>query len=128
MPNKLFIGNLSFSITDAELTELFAGANIPVTDIKVMRDRETGRSRGFAFAELAPEADMESAINQLNGKVMEGRPLTVNEARQQKPRSFGGGGGGGGFDRNRKGFGRRGGGGSGGGGGRDRDRGPRRDF
>jgi RNA recognition motif-containing protein len=128
MPNKLFIGNLSFSITDAELTELFASANIPVTDIKVMRDRETGRSRGFAFAELAPEADMESAINQLNGKVMEGRPLTVNEARQQKPRSFGGGGaGGGGFDRNRKGFGRRG----GGSGGRDsggRDRGPRRDF
>ena len=103
MPNKLFIGNLSFSITDAELTELFTSSSIPFTEIKVMRDRETGRSRGFAFAELAPEADMESAINQLNGKVLEGRPLTVNEARQQKPRSFGGGGGGGGFDRNRKG-------------------------
>jgi RNA recognition motif-containing protein len=119
MPNKLFIGNLAFSITDAELTELFASASIPVTDIKVMRDRETGRSRGFAFAELAPEADMESAISQLNGKVLEGRPLTVNEARQQKPRSFGGGGGGG-FDRNRNRFGRRGGGG--------RDNRPRRDF
>jgi RNA recognition motif-containing protein len=122
MPNKLFIGNLAFSITDAELTELFASAGIPVTEIKVMRDRDTGRSRGFAFAELAPEADMEAAINQLNGKVLEGRPLTVNEARQQKPRSFGGGGGGG-FDRNRNKFGR---GGGGGGGGRDNRR--RRDF
>jgi len=124
MPNKLFIGNLAFGITDAELTELFASASIPVTEIKVMRDRDTGRSRGFAFAELAPEADMESAINQLNGKVLEGRPLTVNEARQQKPRSFGGGGGGGGFDRNRNRFGRRGGGGGGGG----RDNRQRRDF
>jgi RNA recognition motif-containing protein len=123
MPNKLFIGNLAFSITDAELTELFASASIPVTEIKVMRDRDTGRSRGFAFAELAPEADMESAINQLNGKVLEGRPLTVNEARQQKPRSFGGGDrGGGGFDRNRNRPNRRG-----GGGGRD-NRPPRRDF
>jgi len=121
MTNKLFIGNLAFSITDAELTELFASAGIPVTEIKVMRDRDTGRSRGFAFAELAPEADMEAAINQLNGKVLEGRPLTVNEARQQKPRSFGGGGGGG-FDRNRNKFGR----GGGGGGGRDNRR--RRDF
>ena len=124
MPNELFIGNLSLSVTDAELTELFAGASIPVTDIKVMRDRETGRSRGFAFVELAPEADMESAISQLNGKVVEGRPLTVNEARQQKPRSFGGPGGGG-FDRNRNKFGRRSGPrGSGGG----RDGRPRRDF
>jgi len=95
MPNKLFIGNLSFSVTDAELTELFASANIPIADVRLMRDQETGRSRGFAFVELAPEADMEAAISQLNGKVLEGRPLTVNEARQQKPRSFGGGGGGG---------------------------------
>ena len=119
MPNKLFIGNLSFSVTDAELNDLFAGANIPIANIKVMRDQETGRSRGFAFVELAPEADMEAAISQLNGKVLEGRPLTVNEARQQKPRSFGGGGGGGGFDRNRNRFGRKGGGGGGGRGGRD---------
>ncbi len=119
MPNKLFIGNLSFKITDAELTDLFAGAGIPVTEVKVMRDRETGRSRGFAFAELAPEANMESAINQLNGKVLEGRPLTVNEARQQKPRSFGEGGGGR-FDRNRNRFDRRGGGG--------RDNRQKRDF
>ena len=110
MPNKLFIGNLSFSITDEQLTELFAAANVPVADIRLMRDRETGRSRGFAFAELAPEADMASAIQQLNGQMVEGRPLTVNEAREQKPCSFGGGGGGG-FDRNRNRFGKRGGGG-----------------
>jgi|WetSurMetagenome_2_1015567.scaffolds.fasta_scaffold345085_2 RNA recognition motif-containing protein len=132
MPNKLFIGNLSFSVTDAELTELFASANIPIADVRLMRDQETGRSRGFAFVELAPEADMEAAIGQLNGKVLEGRPLTVNEARQQKPRSFGGGGGGGGFDRNRNKFGHRGGprgsGGSGSGGGGGRDNRDRRRF
>jgi len=108
MPGKLFIGNLSFTVVDAGLNELFASMNIPVTSIRIVRDPDTGRSRGFAFAELAPEADMESAISQLNGKVLDGRPLTVNEARQQKPREFrGGGGGGGGFDRNRNRFGRR---------------------
>jgi len=123
MPNKLFIGNLSFSITDAELNDLFASANIPIANIKVMRDQETGRSRGFAFVELAPEADMQSAISQLNGKILGGRPLTVNEARQQKPRNFGGPGGGG-FNRNRNRFGRGGGprGGGGGGGGDNRQR------
>ncbi len=129
MPNKLFIGNLSFSVTDEALNELFVEANIPIASVKLMRDQETGRSRGFAFVELAPEADMESAISQLNGKVLEGRPLTVNEARQQKPRSFGGGGGGGGFDRNRNRFGGRGGPrGSGGGGGGGRDNRQRRGF
>ncbi len=90
MPSKLFIGNLSFNVADAGLSELFASQNIPVTSVKVMRDLETGRSRGFAFVELAPEVDMDSVINQLNGKVLDGRPLTVNEARQQKPREFGG--------------------------------------
>jgi cold-inducible RNA-binding protein len=106
MPNKLFIGNLSFNVADAGLSELFASMSIPVESIRVMRDMETGRSRGFAFVELPPEADMQSIISQLNGKVLDGRPLTVNEARQQKPREFGGGGG---FDRNRSKFGRRGG-------------------
>jgi RNA recognition motif-containing protein len=124
MAGKLFIGNLSFSIADAELNELFAGMNIPVASIRVVRDPNTGRSRGFAFAELTPETELESAINQLNGKVLDGRPLTVNEARQQKPREFrggpGGGGGGGRFDRNRNRFGGRG--GSHGGGGNRRPR------
>ncbi len=116
MPGKLFVGNLSYNVADAGLNELFASMNIPVASVRIMRDLETGRSRGFAFVELAPEADMESAINLLNGKVLDGRPLTVNEARQQKPREFRGGGGG--FDRNRSKFNKRGGprGGSGGGG------------
>jgi len=117
MPGKLFVGNLSYNVADAGLNELFASMNIPVASVRIMRDLETGRSRGFAFVELAPEADMESAISLLNGKVLDGRPLTVNEARQQKPREFRGGGGGG-FDRNRSKFNRRSGprGGSGGGG------------
>jgi len=106
MPGKLFIGNLSFGVADEGLNELFASMNIPITSVRIVRDPNTGRSRGFAFAELAPEADMEAAISQLNGKVLDGRPLTVNEARQQKPREFRGGGGGG-FDRNRNRFGRR---------------------
>jgi RNA recognition motif-containing protein len=123
MPSKLFIGNLSFNVADEGLSEFIASMNIPVTSVRVMKDQATGRSRGFAFVELAPEADMEAAIGQLNGKSLDGRPLTVNEARQQKPREFGGGGGGGGFDRDRNKFGRRNGprgGGSGGGGGNRR--------
>ena len=108
MPGKLFIGNLSFSIADEGLTELFASMNIPIANARIVRDPGTGRSRGFAFAELAPEADMEAAIGQLNGKVLDGRPLTVSEARQQKPREFRGGAGrSGGFDRNRNRFSRR---------------------
>jgi RNA recognition motif-containing protein len=88
MPTKLFIGNLSFKLADAELNELFAGSKIPVNSVTVMRDVDTGRSRGFAFAELAPEADMDFAIKELNGKVIDGRALTVNEARPQKKREF----------------------------------------
>jgi len=85
MPGKLFIGNLSFNTTDEEMTELFSGMSIPTTGIRIVRDPNTGRSRGFAFAELPPEANLESAITQLNGKILDGRPLTVNEARRQKP-------------------------------------------
>ena len=91
MPSKLFIGNLSFKVADTELNELFDSLSIPYSSIKVMREVDTGRSRGFAFAELAPEANLESAINLLNGRVMDGRALTVNEARPQKPREGGGG-------------------------------------
>jgi RNA recognition motif-containing protein len=116
MPSKLFIGNLPFNVADAGLNELLASLNIPVESVRVVRDSDTGRSRGFAFVELPPDADMESVINQLNGKVLDGRPLTVNEARQQKPREQGGGK----FDRGRNKFGGRGGGHSNGGGSRDR--------
>ena len=122
MPNKLFIGNLSFNVADEGLSEFFASMNVPVENIRVMRDMETGRSRGFAFVELPADADMGAIINQLNGKVLDGRPLTVNEARQQKPRE----GGGGGFNRNHGKFGKRGGGGGGHQGGHDRR--PRNDY
>jgi len=97
MPSKLYIGNLSFSVADAQLNALFAELKIGVADLRVMRDQETGRSRGFAFAELAPETDMAAAIKELNGKMLDGRALTVNEARPQvkrdsgpRGRSFGG--------------------------------------
>lgn len=118
MPNKLFIGNLSFNVADEGLNEFFTSANVPIESVKIMRDLNTGRSRGFAFVELAPETDMEAVISQLNGKVLDGRALTVSEARQQKPREFGRGGRG--FDRNRGRFGR--GGPRGGGGDRSRSR------
>jgi len=116
MASRLFIGNLSFNVADAQLNELFAELNIQIENIRLMRDQATGRSRGFAFAELAPGVDMAAAISQLNGKVLDGRPLTVNEARPQAQREFrprGGGsghrkpGGGGGFG-NRRGSGGRG--------------------
>ena len=93
MPGKLFIGNLSFRVSDTELNDLFASLNVAVDNIRIMRDLDTGRSRGFAFAELAPNVDMAAAIKELNGKVLDGRALTVNEARPQAKRDFGGGGG-----------------------------------
>ena len=103
MPSRLYIGNLSFNVADAQLNTLFAELNIAVAEIRLMRDQQTGKSRGFAFAELAPETDVAAAIKELNGKVLDGRPLTVNEARPQMKRDFGGGGprGGRSFGQNR---------------------------
>jgi RNA recognition motif-containing protein len=117
MPGKLYVGNLAFSVSDEQLSELFASSNIAVDSVRVVRDMDTGRSRGFAFVELTPEGDIASAIKELNGKVIDGRPLTVSEARPQKKRDFGGrGGSGGGYSgrRNDSGGGRdwKGGGGS----------------
>jgi cold-inducible RNA-binding protein len=94
MPGKLFIGNLSFNVVEADLDTLCANLNIKTASVKVMRDMELGRSRGFGFIELAPEADMDAAIQAMNGKELDGRALTVNEARPPKKREFGGGGGG----------------------------------
>lgn len=91
MPSKLFIGNLSYKVTDDELSRLFADEQIPVDNIKMVRDLDTGRSRGFAFAELPAEADMAAAIQKLNGKMVDGRPLAVSEARPQKRRPSDGG-------------------------------------
>jgi len=114
MPGKLYVGNLAFSVSDEQLSDLFAASNIPVESVRVVRDMDTGRSRGFAFVELTPEGDLANAIKELNGKVIDGRPLTVSEARPQKKRDFGGRGSGGGFGRRQ----------DGGGGGRDWRGGP----
>ncbi len=115
MGTRLYVGNLSFQTTEDSLRAAFEGDGRQVTDVKIMLDRDTGRSRGFAFVEMASEQDAQSAIQAMNGADVDGRPLRVNEAqpRQEGGRGgFGGGGGGGG------GGGRGGYGGGGGGGGR----------
>jgi|SRR6187402_1659723 len=96
MSTKLYVGNIPYETTEQDLESLFAQAGA-VQTVNVMRDRETGRARGFAFVEMASEADAQAAINQLNERPFGGRTLTVNEARPQPARSggFGGGGGGG---------------------------------
>lgn len=120
MGNKLYVGNLAYSVRDDDLNQAF-GQFGAVTSAKVMMDRETGRSKGFGFVEMSNDAEAQAAINGLNGQPLSGRAVVVNEARprEERPGGFrspygGGGGGGGGF-----GGGRRegGGGGYGGGGG-----------
>jgi cold-inducible RNA-binding protein len=114
MSMKLYVGNLAFSTSSQDLQELFAQAGT-VESASVVEDRETGRSRGFAFVEMATKEEGEAAISQFDGKEVGGRALKVNEAKPREPRS-GGGGGRGGFGGRRSGGG--GGGGYGGGGGR----------
>lgn len=89
------MGNLPRSVTDNVLSEFVTNAGFQVVSATVIRDKMTGESRGFGFVELAEEEDMQRAIQGLNGQTLEGRPLTVNEARPQRA-GFGGGGGGGG--------------------------------
>ena len=105
MNRKLYVGNLPYSIGETELQELFGKAG-NVETVRVMRDMATGRARGFAFVEMATEEGASKAIENLNGRDLQGRTITVSEARE---RTGGGGGGGGGYG---------GGGGGGGGGGR----------
>jgi cold-inducible RNA-binding protein len=112
MSTKLYVGNLAFQTTSQELQELFAQAGT-VESASVVEDRDTGRSRGFAFVEMSTKEEAASAIEQFNGKEVGGRALKVNEA---KPRENRGGGGGRGFGGNRGGGGY--GGGRNGGGGR----------
>jgi RNA recognition motif-containing protein len=112
MATKLYVGNLSFRTTQEDLRELFAQAGT-VESASIIEDRETGRSRGFGFVEMASQEEAQAAIEQFNGKEINGRNLTVNEAR---PRTEGGGGGRGGGGGGRGGYGG-GGGGRGGGGG-----------
>ncbi len=93
MAQRLFVGNLPRSATDASLSEFVANAGFQAVSAVVIRDKMTGESRGFGFIELTDQEDMQRAIQGLNGQSMDGRPLTVNEARPQRP-GFGGGGGG----------------------------------
>lgn len=128
MNKKLYVGNLPFTAEETQLQALFGGDGRQVASVRILSDKATGRSRGFGFVEMATPEDAQKAIEALNGHDFMGRPLTVNEAREQAPRSGGGGFGGGGGGRG--GFGGGGGGRGGRGGGRggfDRDRGDRGD-
>jgi cold-inducible RNA-binding protein len=121
MAMKLYVGNLSFQTSSEDLQQLFSQAGT-VESASVVEDRDTGRSRGFGFVEMASKEDGEKAIEQFNGTDLAGRNLTVNEARPREDRGGRGGGGGGrgGYGGNRGGGGGgRGGYGGGGGGGRD---------
>ena len=125
MGTKLYVGNLSFNTTETDLQDLFAQAGA-VSEVTLMQDKFTGKSRGFAFVTMGSEADAQKAITDFNGKTVEGRPLTVNEARPREARPGGGGGGGGGRGYGGGGGGYGGGGYGGGGGGGRRDGGQRR--
>jgi RNA recognition motif-containing protein len=117
MGTKLYVGNLSFNTTENELQELFSQAGT-VQEVSLMQDKFTGKSRGFAFVTMGSEEDAQNAISKLNGQTVEGRALTVNEARPREQRPPGGGG--------RGGYG--GGGGGGGYGGGRREGGQRRGY
>ena len=119
MGNKLYVGNLPYSYRDSDLEQAF-GQYGTVSSAKVMMERDTGRSKGFGFVEMASEQEARAAIEGMNGQQIGGRGLVVNEARpmEARPRTGGfGGGGGGGYGGGGSGGGGYGGGGSGGGGG-----------
>ena len=100
MSNKLYVGGLPYSTTDERLEQLFSEQG-EVESAKVITDRDTGRSRGFGFVEMESAGDAQKAISALNGTELDGRTLTVNEARPRENRSGGGGYGGGGGGRGR---------------------------
>src|SRR6266513_6444676 len=105
MGTKLYVGNLSFNTTENELQELFAQAGT-VQEVSLMQDKFTGKSRGFAFVTMSSEEYAQNAISKLNGQTVEGRALTVNEARPREPRPPSGGGRGG-YGRGGAGYGGR---------------------
>ena len=120
MGNKLYVGNLPYSVRDEDLQQSF-GQFGAVTSAKVMMERDTGRSKGFGFVEMASDAEAQAAINGMNGQPLGGRSVVVNEARPMEarpPRTGGFGGGGGGYGGGAGGGGGGGYGGGGGGGGR----------
>jgi|SRR5437867_7176479 len=111
MATRLYVGNLPFNTTENELQELFSQAGV-VQEVTLMQDKFTGKSRGFAFVTMSSEQEAQNAISKFNGQTMEGRQLTVNEARPREARPPGGGGrgyggGGGGYGGRREGGGPR---------------------
>ncbi len=115
MGNKLYVGNLPYSVRDEDLQQAF-GEFGQVSSAKVMMERDTGRSKGFGFVEMGSDAEAQSAINGMNGQMLGGRSLVVNEARPMEPRPPRSGGGGFGGGRREGGYGGGGGGGGGDGG------------
>jgi RNA recognition motif-containing protein len=111
MAKRLYVGNLAYSVTEADLREVFTETGT-VADVKVVLDRESGRPRGFAFVEMSTDEEAGKAMGTLNGREIQGRAISVSEARERG--GGGGGGGGGGRGHGRGGFG------GGGGGGRER--------
>jgi cold-inducible RNA-binding protein len=96
MNTRLYVGNLSYETSENELQDLFAKHG-PVSEVNILQDRDTGRTRGFGFVTMATVEGAQAAIQALNGTELQGRALTVNEARPREERSGGGGGGGGGY-------------------------------
>jgi RNA recognition motif-containing protein len=130
--SRLYVGNLSWDTTDQSIRQAFEQDGRTVKDVHIMADRDTGKPRGFAFVEMGSKAEADAAIAALDGKMLDGRNIKVNEAKERPPRAgggagyrggggggYGGGGGGGGYGGGRGG----GGGGYGGGGGGGRGRG-----
>jgi len=119
MGTRLYVGNLSYNVTEPELREVFAEDGRNVVEVKIVMDRDTGRPRGFAFVEMGSDDEASKAIQSLTGREVQGRAINVSEARERTPRAggggYGGGGGGGGYG---GGGGGRGGGGYGDSGGR----------
>jgi RNA recognition motif-containing protein len=108
MGRKLYVGNLPYSATEQSLREAFAASGT-VDSVSVITDRDTGQSKGFAFVEMATDSEAQAATQAMNGKMLDGRQIKVNEAKPRESRGGGGGGGGG-----RGGYGGGGGGGGGG--------------
>jgi cold-inducible RNA-binding protein len=114
MGTRLYVGNLSYNVTEPELRDAFAEGGRNVVEVKIVMDRDTGRPRGFAFVEMGSDDEASAVITSLNGREIQGRPINVSEARARAPRG-GGGGGGGGYGGGGGGYGGGGGGGYGGG-------------
>ncbi|HLK92316.1 MAG TPA: RNA-binding protein [Polyangia bacterium] len=133
MGTRLYVGNLSYNVTEPELRDAFAEGGRNVVEVKIVMDRDTGRPRGFAFVEMGTDDEASAAITSLSGREIQGRAINVSEARARAPRGGGGGGGGyggggGGYGGGGGGYGGGGGGGyGGGGGGGGRGRGDRGD-